>query len=217
MSNSFIVGNYPGGSTGEAFSSLKSFNSSKAVVAEYAAGNIQFLEFEVTLNSFLLEAAPRDRGPWATVECGKLPLNCLVKDIVWSDLDGGLTRDDGADISTLVETGAMLSNVSASDFLLGQTGPSVWCASAIHSYPYQFNRIITPFTQTIAKELPFCNREFPNDAPRYVNMSFRTKDEAPATNISGTFKTLVTIVQGDSQNSTSDGYPTGGIPAGPLI
>ena len=219
MSNSFsVVKNIPGGSTGEAFSSLKSFNSSKAVIAEYAAGNIQFLEFQVKLDLLPLGAAGgATPGAWASVECGRLPLNCFVKSVVWSDLDGGLTRDDGESLAALVQTGGMLSNVSSSDYVPGQVGPKVFTASDIHSYNYQFNRIMTPFTQTIAKEVPFCNREFPGDAPRYVNMSFRTKPGVAATNISGTFKALVTILQGDTQNSVSDDYPTGGIPAGPLI
>ena len=216
MSSIFSVDNNPGGLTAQTYSSLTSANSSKSVVAEFAAGNIQFLEYEVKVESLFLGAAPRDRGPWATVECGKLPLNCFVKDIVWSDIGGGITRDDGADISSLVDTGAMLSNTSASDYIIGQTGPSVWSISDIHSYPYLFNRILTPFTQTVAKEVPFCNREDPANAPRYVNMSFRTKEGVGDTSISGTFKALVTIVQGDTQNKVDDGYPTGGIKAGPL-
>ena len=219
MNSTFqMVNNNPGGLTGETYSSLTSSNSAKSVVAEFAAGNIQFLEYEVTLDSFALPAAdPVNPGAWATVECGKLPLNSFVKSVVWSDLGGGLTRDDGENLAALVQTGGMLSNTSASDYTSGQTGPSVYTATDIHSYNYQFNRILTPFSLTIAKDIPFCNREDPANAPRYVNMSFRTKPTVAATNISGKFKVLVTILQGDTQNSVSDGYPTGGIKAGPLL
>tara|TARA_B100001059_G_scaffold210491_1_gene224164 strand:- start:151 stop:795 length:645 start_codon:yes stop_codon:yes gene_type:complete len=211
----FVI--YNGEATGHTFSSLTSSSSTKSVVAEFAAGNIQFLEYQVKVDSLFLGAAPRERGPWATVECCKLPLNCFVKDIVWSNIGGGLATDDGDDISSLVDTGAMLSNTSASHYVLLQTGPSVWSVSGIHSYPYQFNRILTPFTKTIAKDIPFCDREDAANAPRYVNMSFRTKPAVAATKISGTFKVLVTILQGDTQNEVDDGYPTGGISSGSLL
>ena len=193
--------------------SITRFKAGDAISSTFSmetdmAESVQDLRYAATFDS----SSPVVLAPGATkiVNIGKIPTNGAVMSS--SAFSQGVANEYNIDLSEVLdaelEVSALLGNSQQSSSL--SSGTRVIIA------PLKYNQFISGNWNPSAPYHPIPeNMRDTANSPRFLNIEFKNTSANPVTLSQGTVTVRLEFLQSDSNNTTEDGYPSGGVETGP--